>query len=54
MKISKEELKKGDKEELQQLKQVLKTNLQDEIKRSLERSSLPEYPPEFKEQMEVD
>ena len=53
MEISKKELKKGNEEELQQLKQVLKASLQDKIKRTLERTSLPKYSPEFKEKMEV-
>ena len=52
MEISKKELKKGE-EEIQQLKRVLKASLQEEIKRTLEQTSILEQPQELKEQMEA-
>ena len=49
--LSKKELKKGDKEELLQLKRVLKESLHKEIKKTFEQTSTSEQPKELKEQM---
>ena len=51
--MSKKEVNKGDEEELQQLKKVLKESLHDEIKRSLEKTSTSDQPKELKDQMEA-
>ena len=47
MDLSEKEVKKGDEEELQLLKKVLKESLHDEIKRSLEKTSTSSQPPEM-------
>ena len=46
-------MKKGDKEELLQLKKVLKESLHDKIKKTLEQTSTSKKPKELKEQMEA-
>ena len=47
MDLSKKEVKKGDEEELQLLKKLLKESLHDEIKRSLEKTSTSSQPKEM-------
>ena len=47
MELSEKEKKKGDKEELQLLKKVLKESLHEEIKKSLENTSTSSQPPEM-------
>ena len=47
MDLSKKEVKKGDEEELQLLKKVLKESLHDKIKRSLDKSSTSSQPKEM-------
>ena len=47
MDLSKKEVKKGDEEELQLLKKVLKVSLHDKIKQSLEKTSTSSQPKEM-------
>ena len=47
LKIGKEETRKGDEEELQLLKKVLKESLHDKIKRSLDKTSTSSQPKEM-------